>query len=221
MVNILGENNSVFNQFLAELRDENIQKDSMRFRKNLERIGGIFAYEISKTFNYSQTEVKTPLGIAQMMLPENKPLLATIMRAGLPLHAGILSYFDTAENAFISAYRNYEKDGTFNLKFEYISCPDTTGKTVIISDPMLASGSSMELAYKALIKKGTPAHTHIVAIIASREGLNYLKKHLSISKVTIWLGALDDELTVKSYIVPGLGDAGDLAYGTKQDHELE
>ncbi|OFX57838.1 MAG: uracil phosphoribosyltransferase [Bacteroidetes bacterium GWA2_30_7] len=215
MVINLGENNSILNQFIAEIRDENIQKDSMRFRKNLERIGEVFAYEISKKLSYKFTEVQTPLGIANENMLDEKPILATILRAGLPIHTGFLNFFDTAENAFISAYRKYEKDGSFEIKVEYISCPCTDDKTVIISDPMLASGSSMVLAYKALLEKGLPRHTHIVTIIASKEGVEYLNSHLNMQNITLWVGAIDDELTVKSYIVPGLGDAGDLAYGNK------
>lgn len=215
MVINLGENNSILNQYISEIRDEIIQKDSMRFRKNLERIGEIFAYEISKKLNYKFTEVQTPLGIANVNVLDEKTVLATILRAGLPIHTGFLNIFDKSENAFISAYRKYEKDGSFEIKFEYISCPFIDGKTVILSDPMLASGSSMVLAYQALLEKGLPKHTHIVTIIASKEGVEYLKSHLNMQNITLWLGAIDDELTVKSYIVPGLGDAGDLAYGSK------
>ena len=215
MVINLGENNSVLNQYIAEIRDENIQKDSLRFRRNLERIGEIFAYEISKKLSYKFTEVQTPLGIANVNILDEKPVLATILRAGLPIHTGFLNIFDKAENAFISAYRKYEKDGSFEIKFEYLSCPYTDDKTLILSDPMLASGSSMVLAYKALLEKGLPRHTHIVTIIASKEGVEYLTKHLNMQNITLWLGAIDDELTVKSYIVPGLGDAGDLAFGSK------
>ena len=211
----LGEKNSILSQFIAELRDENIQRDRLRFRRNLERIGEIFAYEISKQLKYMKREVHTPLGIACMNLPEQSPVLATVMRAGLPFQQGFLNYFDNAGNAFISAYRKYSQDGTFEIKFEHLSSPELDGKILILTDPMLASGSSLVLAYKALLSKGIPAHTHIVSIIASREGIAYLRKHLPSGKITLWTGAIDDELTVKGFIVPGLGDAGDLAYGGK------
>ena len=211
----LGENNSILTQFIAEIRDERIQSDRLRFRRNLERIGEIFAYEISKQLSYIKKDIQTPLGIACMDLPENSPVLATIMRAGLPFQQGFLNYFDNAGNAFISAYRKYHKDGTFEIKFEHLSSPDLDGRILILTDPMLASGSSIVIAYKALLSKGIPAHTHIVSIIASREGLLYLRKHLPSRKITVWTGAVDDELTVKGYIVPGLGDAGDLAFGGK------
>ncbi len=215
MIKNLGLENSVLNQFIAEIRDKEIQSDSMRFRRNLERIGEIFAYEISKTFNYKEQEVRTPLGLANISLPADRLLLSTILRAGLPLHQGILNFFDRADNAFISAYRKYSKDGSFTIKFEYLSSPSLDDKILILSDPMLATGSSMVLAHQAMLRKGTPRHTHIVAIIASNEGLVYLRKHMIMDNVTVWVGAIDDELTVKSYIVPGLGDAGDLAYGDK------
>ncbi len=211
----LGENNSILSQFIAEIRDENVQGDRLRFRRNLERIGEIFAYEISKQLSYIKKDIQTPLGIACMNLPENSPVLATILRAGLPFQQGFLNYFDNAGNAFISAYRKYHQDGSFDIKFEHLSSPELDGRILILTDPMLASGSSIVLAYKALLSKGIPAHTHIVSIIASREGVVYLKKHLPIRKITVWTGALDDELTVKGYIVPGLGDAGDLAFGGK------
>lgn len=211
----LGENNSILSQFIAEIRDENTQRDRLRFRRNLERIGEIFAYEISKQLKYKESEVQTPLGIACMNLPDNSPVLATIMRAGLPFQQGFLNYFDNAGNAFISAYRKYHQDGSFDIKFEHLSSPDLNGKILILTDPMLASGSSIVLAYKALLSKGIPAHTHIVSIIASREGIAYLKRHVPSKKITVWVGAIDDELTVKGYIVPGLGDAGDLAFGGK------
>ncbi|HEY4786325.1 MAG TPA: uracil phosphoribosyltransferase, partial [Bacteroidales bacterium] len=164
---------------------------------------------------YQTIQIQTPLGIAEESVPAEFPVITSIMRAGLPVHNGILSVFDKSSNGFISAYRNYEKDGTFHINLEYISCPDITDKILIISDAMLASGVSAELAYRALLKKGTPRHTHIVGLIASKEGVNYIRKKLPEQKVSIWVGALDDELTVKSFIVPGLGDAGDLAYGEK------
>ncbi|OFX22137.1 MAG: uracil phosphoribosyltransferase [Bacteroidetes bacterium GWA2_31_9b] len=215
MVNILSSQNSLLNLFIAEMRDETIQKDSMRFRRNMERIGEIMAYEISKHLKYETKEITTPLGISNMNLPILPIVNATILRAGLPLHQGILNYFDKAENAFISAHRKYHNDASFTIQFEHLSGPSIKDKILILSDPMLASGASMEIAYKALIERGKPTHTHIVTIIASNQGINYVKKHIPMKDVTIWAGDVDDELTVKSYIVPGLGDAGDLAYGSK------
>ncbi|MDQ3191078.1 MAG: uracil phosphoribosyltransferase, partial [Bacteroidota bacterium] len=208
------KNNSIFNQFIAELRDVNIQQDSMRFRRNLERIGEIFAYEISKTISYQPYEVTTPLGIANTNLAVEQPVIGSILRAGLPLHQGLLNYFDRAENAFISAFRKPHKDGTFDIQIEYVSSPDLTDRVLILADPMLATGASMVLTYKALLIKGAPKHTHFVAAIASADGLEYAKRNLP-AETTIWIGEVDDELTAQSYIVPGLGDAGDLAFGTK------
>lgn len=215
MLNILARNNSLMNLFISELRDKKIQKDSLRFRRNMERIGEIFAYEISKNLDYKNQEITTPLGTSTMSLPQSKIVNATILRAGLPFHNGILNYFDQAENAFISAHRKYHKDGSFTIQFEHLSSPSLDGKILVLSDPMLASGASMEIAYKALLERGTPTHTHIATIIASNQGINYVKKHINMKNVTIWAGDVDDELTSKSYIVPGLGDAGDLAYGSK------
>jgi uracil phosphoribosyltransferase len=214
MVHVLGASNSIFNQFIAEIRDEVVQKDSMRFRRNIERLGEIFAYEISKKINYEVREVNTPLGIANVSVPEEQPVVASILRAGLPLHQGVLNYFDKAENAFISAYRRHHKDGSFDIQVEYLASPDLNGKFLILCDPMLASGSSMVLTYQALLRRGIPAHTHIVSVIASSEGLDYVKKHLP-ENITLWIGVIDEELTAQSYIVPGLGDAGDLAFGEK------
>lgn len=214
MVHVIGANNSIFNQFISEIRDVNVQNDSMRFRRNMERMGEIMAYEISKTLNYEVREFTTPLGIANVSVPKEQPVIATILRAGLPVHIGILNYFDKAENAFISAYRKHHKDGSFDIQVEYMASPDLNAKTLILCDPMLASGSSMVLAFQALLKRGTPFHTHIVAVIASTEGVEFVKKHLP-ANVTIWVGAVDEELTAQSYIVPGLGDAGDLAFGVK------
>lgn len=214
-IHILGEHCSLFNEFLAEIRSADVQVDSMRFRRNLERLGEIFAYEISKTMRYEKQEVTTPLGIAEMSRLVSKPVLATILRAGLPLHQGLLNYFDKGENAFISAFRKYYKDGSFEIQVDYMSSPELDDKTLILADPMLATGQSMVLAYEELMSKGEPDHTHIVCIIASRQGLDYVQQHLSPSKCTLWIGAVDEELTAHSYIVPGLGDAGDLAYGIK------
>ncbi|MFO7828442.1 MAG: uracil phosphoribosyltransferase [Bacteroidales bacterium] len=215
MIHILARKNSLMNLFVSELRDKEIQKDSMRFRRNMERIGEIFAYEISKELEYKEKKITTPLGISKMTIPVSPIVNATILRAGLPLHQGLLNYFDNAENAFISAHRKYHKDGSFTIQFEHLSSPSVEDKVLILSDPMLASGASMEIAYKALIERGKPKHTHIVTIIGSNQGINYVKKHISMKNVTIWAGDVDDELTVKSYIVPGLGDAGDLAFGSK------
>jgi uracil phosphoribosyltransferase len=213
-VNQLNKINSLLNIFIAEIRDIKIQQDPMRFRKNLERMGEVFAYEISKTLFYTPKVVTTPLGEASTHVLLNQPVVASILRAGLPLHQGILNYFDHAENAFISAYRKHHKDGTFDIELGYMASPNIENKTIILCDPMLATGSSMVLTYKALLKLGTPKHLHIVSVIASVEGLEYAKRHLP-PETTIWIGALDDELTAQSYIVPGLGDAGDLAFGSK------
>ena len=211
----LGESNSILNKFVAELRDKNIQKDSLRFRRNLERIGEIFAYEISKTLDYSTKEVTTPLGIAECSTPDNKIVISTVLRAGLPVHDGVLNYFDNAQNAFISAYRKYGKDNKFTIQIEYVSSPAIEGKILILTDSMLATGSSMVLAYNKMCEHGEPVHTHIICPIASESSLGYLSKHLPHKKVTLWIAAVDEELTNKSYIVPGIGDAGDLAFGTK------
>ncbi len=203
-------------RFVAELRDVNVQGDRMRFRRNLERIGEIIGYELSKQLNWENDVVNTPLGEASTMRLADQPVLATILRAGLPLHQGLLNYFDAADNAFISAYRmNHKADGSFDVRVEYLSSPSIDGRTVIISDPMLATGASLVLAYRAMLRKGTPAHVHIVAAIASRQGIDYLDQHLP-KNCTLWVAAIDEELTAQSYIVPGLGDAGDLAFGTKE-----
>ncbi|MBW7847690.1 MAG: uracil phosphoribosyltransferase [Bacteroidales bacterium] len=217
MIRNLGESNSIFNQFVAELRDAEIQTDRMRFRRNLERLGEIFAYEISKELEYRPVEVITPLGVAEIKLPVAQPVLATILRAGLPLHQGLLNYFDKADNAFITAYRKYDKNEDFEIRVEYISSPDVTGKTLILSDPMLASGASIVKTVRGMLAYGKPTHIHVVSALASTEGLDYVKRNLSLRNITIWVGAIDDELTAQAYIVPGLGDAGDLAFGRKSD----
>ncbi|WP_372774904.1 uracil phosphoribosyltransferase [Mangrovibacterium sp.] len=216
-VHNLSESTSIFNQYLAEIRDEAIQKDPLRFRRNLQRLGEVFGYEISKTLDYKFADVKTPLGIAKVPVLDQQPVLATILRAGLPLQQGLLNIFDRAENAFISAYRKYDDEGEFHIEFEYLATPDLNDKVVMITDPMLASGASMEIAYKAMLQKGDPSHVHLVAIIASRKGVDYVKSKIKADNVTLWLGAIDEEMTTKSYIVPGLGDAGDLAFGPKID----
>ncbi len=216
MVHILDKQNTILGRFIAEMRDVRVQGDSMRFRRNLERAGEITAYELSKTLNYEEQTVETPLGEARVWLPTNEIVIATILRAGIPYHQGFLNYFDGASNAFVSAFRKYSKDGTFKVKVEYISCGDLEGKTLILVDPMLATGTSTVLTYKALLEKGgIPKHTHICSIIGSEEGVAYVKQQLPEREITIWCGAVDEELTVKSYIIPGLGDAGDLAYGDK------
>ncbi len=215
MVHLLGNNSSLINQYIAEMRDIHIQKDSMRFRRNMERMGEIFAYEISKKLEWEKKEVITSLGLANCEVLKYQPVIATILRAGLPLHHGLLNAFDKAENAFISAYRKHRKDGRFDIKVEYVSSPSLENKVLIINDPMLATGASMVLSFKELCHKGQPKHTHIVSILASNQGVEYLKKNMPDDNYTLWLGALDDELTAKAYIVPGLGDAGDLAFGSK------
>ena len=213
----LGLENTIFNQFIAEIRDEKIQKDPMRFRRNLERLGEIFAYEISKTFSYHPVDVTTPLGVKTMQLMDEQPVLATILRAGLPLHQGMLNVFDHADNAFISAFRKHYRDGSFDIQIDYMSAPDMEDRILIINDPMLASGQSMVCAYNEIMAQGHPKYIHIVSVIASTQGVEYLRSNLPDIDCTIWLGAVDDELTAQSYIVPGLGDAGDLAYGCKND----
>ena len=216
MLHILNHENTLLNKFIAEIRDKKIQKDSMRFRRNLERIGEVTAYEISKKLNYKTQIVETPLGEAEVNMIGEQIVVATILRAGLPFHQGFLNYFDDAQNAFVSAYRKNHKDNSFEVKVEYISCGNLEGKTLILVDPMLATGASLVLAYEALCERGgQPAHTHIAAVIASEQGVDYAMKHLPHNTTTIWCAAVDAELTSRSYIVPGIGDAGDLAYGEK------
>lgn len=215
-INILNRRNTVLNKFIAEIRDKDVQRDSMRFRRNLERIGEITAYEISKTLHYTSRMVETPLGEAAVETIDDNIVLATILRAGLPFHQGFLNYFDDAHNAFVSAYRKSKKDGSFTVKVEYISCGDLEGNTLLLVDPMLATGSSLVLAYEALCEHGgQPAHTHVASVIASEQGLDYVRKNMPSTAVTVWCSAVDEELTSRSYIVPGIGDAGDLAYGEK------
>lgn len=211
----LSNENSVLNNFIAEIRDKSVQKDSMRFRRNLERIGEIFAYEISRKLNYENREIATPLGIANCNIISDNLVAASILRAGLPLHNGIINYFDKAQNAFIAAYRKYGNDNEFEIKIEYITSPSIENKILVMSDTMLATGSSLLLAYEKLTENGKPAFTHFVCPIASVYGVEYISAHLTNKNVILWVGAIDEELTNKSYIVPGLGDAGDLAYGSK------
>ncbi|RZK50841.1 MAG: uracil phosphoribosyltransferase [Pedobacter sp.] len=209
----LSKTASVANTFVAELRDINIQKDAMRFRNNLHRLGVFFAHEISKTMAYTEIETQTPLGLAKSMVLTTQPVIATILRAGLPFQQGFLEVFDKAECAFITAYRNTKKNGEFTIQMEHISAPNLDGKTVILVDPMLATGLSMVLCAKELIGDYKIKELHICAAIASVEGVNQVKANLP--KAKLWVGAVDQEMTSKSYIVPGLGDAGDLAYGAK------
>ena len=216
MIHILSKGNSIFNKFIAQIRDREVQRDSMRFRRNMERIGEVMSYEISRSLNYKTYVVETPLGEASIEMISDKIVLATILRAGLPLHQGFLNYFDDAESAFVSAYRKSSKDGSFKVKVEYISSCNLEGKTLILVDPMLATGTSLVLAYEALVAKGgEPEHTHIASVIASEQGVDYVTRHLPSRTTTLWLGAVDAELTSRSYIVPGIGDAGDLAFGEK------
>ena len=215
-LHILSQQNTVLNKFIAEIRDKSIQRDSMRFRRNMERIGEVTAYEISRTLNYSPRVVETPLGEATVQTIDDRLVIATILRAGLPYHQGFLNYFDDAQNAFVSAYRKSTKDGKFTVKVEYSSCGSLEGKTLLLVDPMLATGSSLVLAYNALCERGgEPLHTHVAAVIASEQGIDYVEKNMPRQTTTIWAAAVDEELTSRSYIVPGIGDAGDLAYGEK------
>lgn len=211
----LGIQNSIFNQFISEIRDQNIQTDSMRFRRNMERIGEIFAYEISKTIPYKKEKIITPLGKIEMKVIAEQPVLGTILRAGLVLHQGLLNYFDKAQNMFISAYRRYYQDGSFEIQLDYISSPDLNDRILILADPMLASGKSLLLAYHEILKLYKPKYIHIVSAIASTEGLDLLQREMNPQEVSIWVGAVDNELTARCYIVPGLGDAGDLSFGSK------
>ena len=213
MVINLSDQHSLLTNWIAELRDAEIQKDRMRFRRNLERIGEVAAYEISKTLAFDNKEIQTPLGIADSKVMKDQPVLATILRAGLPLHQGLLNFFDQADNAFISAYRKHEKDGSFAISLDYISCPEIEDRILIISDPMLATGSSLVKTIQFLKEEGRPKEIHIVVAIACTVGIEFVKREEPA--ITIWCGDIDDELTAKGYIVPGLGDAGDLAYGVK------
>lgn len=210
------EQPSLVSQYMSEMRDIAVQKDPMRFRRNLERVGEIMAYEISKTLQYANVEVQTPLDKAICHKIDEKIVLATIFRAGLPFHQGFLKYFDYAENAFVSAYRKYKEKENFDVCIEYLASPSIEGKTLILCDPMLATGASMELSYRALLTKGNPARIHIASVIASRKAIDYLTSVLPAEKTTLWMGVIDDEINSHSYIVPGLGDAGDLAFGIKE-----
>jgi uracil phosphoribosyltransferase len=213
MIVNLSQQHSLISNWIGELRDVEIQKDRMRFRRNLERIGEVMAYEISKMLPFDEKEIQTPLGIADCKIMKEQPVLATILRAGLPLHQGLLNFFDQADNAFISAYRKHNKDGSFEISLDYVSCPDLENRVVIISDPMLATGSSLVKTIHFLKEEGNPREIHIATVIACTVGIEYVKREEP--SVTIWCGDVDDELTAKGYIVPGLGDAGDLAFGAK------
>jgi uracil phosphoribosyltransferase len=213
MIINLSKEHSLVSNYIAELRDVALQTDRMRFRRNLERIGAIAAYEISKLLPNTAAEIQTPLGVANCNLLSEQPVLATILRAGLALHEGLLNFFDKADNAFVSAYRKHHPDGSFEISLEYISSPELDDRILIVSDPMLATGASLVKTIQLLREEGEPASIHIVTAIACTVGLEYVRRELP--KATIWCGDIDDELTAKGYIVPGLGDAGDLAYGNK------
>lgn len=210
------EHNSLISQYMTEMRDVNIQKDMLRFRRNLERVGEIMAYEISKTLDYRTVETLTPLDVAKTSVIDSQVVLATIFRAGVPFHHGFLNYFDNAQNAFVSAYRKYKEKENFDVCIEYLASPRLDGKTLILADPMLATGASMELSYRALLTKGNPAHIHVASVIASRQAVDYICEKFPADRTTVWIGAIDEHINAHSYIVPGLGDAGDLAYGVKE-----
>ena len=212
----LEETDSVFNQYMAELRDAVIQQDRMRFRRNLERIGEVMAYEISKVFEYDDEEVATPLGIKQIRTMHEQPVIATILRAGLPFHNGMLSMFDQADSAFIAAYRKYDKNEDSEIRVEYYSSPDIEDRILILCDPLLATGESIVKTLNGLMEDMMPKEIHIVVAVASQEGLDYVERTMSRLPVTIWVGSIDEELTARAYVVPGIGDVGDLAYGEKR-----
>lgn len=209
----LSEQHSLVSNWMSEIRDVSTQNDRMRFRRNLERLGEVAAYEISKTLAWKEEEVTTPLGVSTCKVLAQQPVLATILRAGLPLHQGLLNYFDRADNAFITAYRKHHRDGTFEISLDYVTSPELDGRILILADPMLATGASLVKTLQQLNAEGQPLEIHVVCAIASTVGIEYLKRNEP--RVKIWCGAIDEELTAKSYIVPGLGDAGDLAFGAK------
>ena len=211
----ISEQNSILNSFIEEIRSESFQKDSMRFRRNIERIGEILGYEMSKSLTYNSKEVKTPLGMCQIALPQNNMVLCSILRAGVPLHQGLLNYFDHAENAFISAYRQHQKQPeSFEIMVEYLACPNLEDKTLILADPMLATGQSLVATFEALKPFGKPKEVHLVCVIGAQQGIDYISKYFD-NNTHLWIAAVDKELNSKGYIIPGLGDAGDLAYGEK------
>jgi uracil phosphoribosyltransferase len=213
MVKNLSEHHSLVSNWISELRDTSVQGDRMRFRRNIERIGEIIAYEISKTLPWEEQNITTPLGISKSKMLKTQPVLGTILRAGLPLHQGMLNYFDKADNAFIAAYRKHHADGSFEISLEYLACPVIDQRVMILCDPMLATGASLVKTIDLLKKEGTPSAIHVAAVIACTEGIEFLRRHEP--EVKIWCGSIDEELTSKGYIVPGLGDAGDLAFGEK------
>ena len=214
MVINLSEQHSLLSNWVSELRNVEVQGDRMRFRRNLERIAEVAAFEISKQLPWKTKEIPTPLGTHESKVLAAQPVLATILRAGLPMHTGMLNYFDKADNAFVSAYRKHHRDGSFEISMEYMSCPDLNGRVVIISDPMLATGSSVVKTIQHMNAEGNPSSFHVVVAIACSVGIEYLERECG-NDITIWCGDIDEELTAKSYIVPGLGDAGDLAFGAK------
>lgn len=216
-INNLGENNSVINNFISELRNVDVQNNRMRFRKNLERLGELFAYEISKILDYKTETVVTPLGSIDMNVIAEQPVLATILRAGLPMHQGFLNIFDRADNCFIAAHRKYDKNENYDVNVEYYSSANISNKTLIVIDPMLSTGVSLVKCINDLLNEDMkPKEIHVVNVLASREGVEYLQRNFNNANITLWVGAIDEELTAKAYIVPGLGDAGDLAYGRKE-----
>jgi len=217
-VHHLSENPSILNTFISEIRDKVIQKDSMRFRRNIERIGEVLGYELSKSLQYNSKNVATPLGHSDILLHQKDIVLCSILRAGVPLHNGLLNYFDTAENAFISAYRQHKSNPeSFEIVVEYLACPSLEGKTLILADPMLATGQSMVATYEALKPFGTPKEIHLVSVIGAQKGIDFVSKNFD-SNTSLWIAAIDEELSDKGYIIPGLGDAGDLAFGQKLQH---
>ena len=216
-INNFEKTDSVFNQYMAELRDAVIQQDRMRFRRNLERIGEVMAYEISKSFEYDDEEVTTPLGIKQIRTMHEQPVIATILRAGLPFHNGMLSMFDQADSAFIAAYRKYDKnEEDSEIRVEYFSSPDIEDRVLIVCDPLLATGESIVKTLNGLMEDMMPKEIHIAVAVASQDGLDYVERTMSRLPVTIWVGSIDEELTARAYVVPGIGDVGDLAYGEKR-----
>ena len=211
----LAQNNSVLNNFLSEIRDKNIQKDSMRFRRNIERIGEILAYELSKSFSYKSISVETPLAFKQVQVVEDSLVICSILRAGLPLHQGLLNYFDNAANAFISAFRHHPyNDERFEIVVEYLASPNLDGKTLLLADPMLATGQSLVAVFESLKKLGNPKEIHLISVIGAEEGIHFIEKHFP-ENTHLWIATIDSHLNEKGYIVPGLGDAGDLAFGNK------
>ena len=210
------DSRSLVNQYMTELRDVTVQKDMLRFRRNLERIGEIMAYEISRTLEYTSVDIDTPLARTKSDIISSQLVLATIFRAGVPFHQGFLNFFDHAQNAFVSAYRKYKEKENFDVCIEYLASPRLDGKTLILADPMLATGASLELSYRALLTKGEPKEIHVASVIASQVAVDYIAAHFPADKTTLWVGAVDPEINSHSYIIPGLGDAGDLAYGIKE-----